>query len=171
MSRRPGPRPEQRAGICSGGYCGGCQASEGEDQRGAAIVREQGPSVMGISGLAESQPSNKTWGYSDVTPPPNLGSPRPLGGTAAERSISKGKGRVGVQGRGCDCGMVMPRPACHCSQRGGPITAPKRGQGQAGPTCLRGSEPSYCATEFCTPSSHLTCCHHHTDQKQGGKWA
>lgn len=47
VSRTPGPTSEQRAVLCSGGCCGGCQASKGEDWRGA--------------GLTESHPRNKTW--------------------------------------------------------------------------------------------------------------
>lgn len=97
-SRRPGPRPEQRTVTCSGGSCRGCQASEGEDQRGAAIVREQGPSVMGISGLAGSQPSNETWGYSDVTPPPTWDPQGPWEGQQQKEVCPRGRGGFESQG-------------------------------------------------------------------------
>lgn len=40
-----GTGPEQRAAICCGALCGGCQAPKGEAQRGAATDREQGSLV------------------------------------------------------------------------------------------------------------------------------
>lgn len=46
---------------------------------------------MGISGLAESQPSNKTWGYSDVTPP-QPGIPKALGRDSSRKKYIQGKG-------------------------------------------------------------------------------